>query len=66
MTKPIEVAIREFNDNLVNLVNGSGLPPFVIAQSLRLVLAEIDALAESNYRQALEAYNSDGEASADV
>lgn len=43
MEKPITVARQEFTQDLVNLVNSSGLPAFVMRQSL----AQMDqALAE--------------------
>lgn len=34
MNKPITVARQEFSEALVNLVNNSGLPAFVMRQSL--------------------------------
>ena len=48
MNKPITVARQEFTENLVNLVNNSGLPAFV----MRSALSQIDtALAQLEAQQ---------------
>lgn len=48
MNKPITVARQEFTQSLVNLVNNSGLPAFVMRQSL----AQMDqALAQLEQAQ---------------
>lgn len=48
MEKPITVARHEFTESLVNLVNTSGLPAFVMRQSL----AQMDqALAQLEQAQ---------------
>ena len=48
MNKPITVARQEFTQDLVNLVNSSGLPAFVMRQSL----AQMDqALAQLEQAQ---------------
>lgn len=48
MEKPITVARQEFTQSLVNLVNSSGLPAFVMRQSL----AQMDqALAQLEQAQ---------------
>lgn len=48
MEKPITVARQEFTQDLVNLVNNSGLPAFVMRQSL----AQMDqALAQLEQAQ---------------
>lgn len=57
MQKPLEIAYEEFVRRLVETVNGSGLPPFVVAQCLRAVLSEVDALAKQHYEQAKEKYS---------
>ncbi|MDO5131453.1 MAG: hypothetical protein Q4D81_00540 [Eubacteriales bacterium] len=59
--KPIEILTHEFNKNLIELINNSGLPPVFIVQALRLVLVEVEAAAESMYKQAMEIYNKETE-----
>lgn len=52
--KPFEIAFSEFNNNLVKLIETSSLPPAVIAQSLQLVLGQVNQAAEAMYRKAVE------------
>lgn len=52
--RPIEILYAEFKDNMINLVNNSGLPPFIIAQVLESLLYEVKNLEKANYENALE------------
>lgn len=56
-TKPMEVAHRDFTDTIAQVINNSGLPAFVVAQTLKLILVEVQSVEESAYKQALEEYN---------
>lgn len=54
MEKPITVARQEFIENIVKLINESGLPPFVISPILKETLSQIDALAQQQYESDLK------------
>lgn len=56
MKKPIELAVSDFNTSLVNLINNSGLPAFIIVQSLQSVLVDVNRIAEENLQKAREDY----------
>ncbi len=49
MSKPITVLKEEFVEALVKLVNGSGLPMFVIESVLKDIIAEVHAGAQHQY-----------------
>ena len=57
MQKPLEILYEEFAQRLVETVNESGLPPFIVSQCLRSVLSEVDYLVKQHYEQAKEKYN---------
>lgn len=50
MDKPITVARIEFIDKLVELVNNSGLPSFVIMPVLDDALREMKRITDEQYR----------------
>lgn len=52
--KPFELAFSDFNKSLFKLVNESNLPPVVIAQSLQLILIQVNQAAETMYKKAQE------------
>lgn len=56
MNKPFDLALYDFNQSLVNLINTSGLPAVVLAQSLQNALAEVNKIAEQNLASARQAY----------
>lgn len=56
MDKPIEIAVNDFNIGLVDLINNSGLPAFIVAQSLKGALNDVSRIAEQNLQKAREAY----------
>lgn len=59
MDKPFDLALHDFNMSLVNLINGSGLPAAVLAQSLQNALTEVNRIAEQNLQRARQAYEAD-------
>lgn len=59
MIKPIELAVHEFNQALIKLVNESNLPAFIIAQSLQGVMYEVNKIAEESLKKAMEQYESE-------
>ena len=56
MNKPITVARQEFAEKLVNIINESNLPAFVIAESLRSAVTEVDKLAQAQYEHDKKAW----------
>ena len=61
MNKPFDLAIYDFNQSLVNLINKSGLPAVVLAQSLQNALTEVNKIAEQNLAAARQAYEAEKE-----
>lgn len=59
--RPVEILYVEFKNNLVNLVNNSGLPPFIISQILESILYEVRNIEKANYEQALKEENQNNE-----
>lgn len=59
--RPVEILYEEFKNNLVTLVNNSGLPPFIISQVLESVLHEVRNIEKANYEQALKEENQNNE-----
>jgi len=59
MNKPFDLAVYDFNQSLVNLINSSGLPAVVLAQSLQNALTEVNKIAEQNLASARQAYEAD-------
>ena len=51
MTKPLTVARQEFAENIVELINNSGLPAFVALEILKSCEAELNTLAQKQYEQ---------------
>lgn len=56
MEKPITIKRAEFNAKVAQAINESGLPAFVIADSLSAILAQINNLAQAQYQNDLQAY----------
>ncbi len=56
MEKPLTVAREEFVTNLVNLVNESGLPMFVVLDVLKSAVSEVQEAAKLQYEKEKEAY----------
>lgn len=47
MPKSINVAYADFKENLVKLVNESGLPMFMVAECMTLVLDRVQQVAQA-------------------
>lgn len=43
---------REFKENLVKVINESGLPAFIIKPTLKEILEQVNALEQQQYEQA--------------
>lgn len=56
MEKPIEILVDDFNSSLVSLINNSGLPAFIVMQSLQAALNDVSRIAEQNLQKARETY----------
>ncbi len=56
MDKPITIARQEFMDNLVKLINESGLPAFVLTPIMTGMTQKIAELEQQQYESDLEAY----------
>lgn len=54
--KPLSVARKEFMDEVVKLVNESGLPLFVIEPILKELHGVVQMEAENQYQREKEAY----------
>jgi hypothetical protein len=61
MQKPITVAREEFIETMINTINESGLPAFVIADILTDLLSAINELKVQQYKKDLEAYKAEPE-----
>ena len=51
ISKPITVARQEFAENIVELINNSGLPAFVALEILKSCEVELNTLAQKQYEQ---------------
>ena len=56
MDKPITIARQDFIEDVVGLINGSGLPAFVIIDSLEALLPALRTQAEQQYQADLAKY----------
>ena len=56
MNKPITVARHDFIQQVVDLVNNSGLPAFSVVDILKAVINQMNPLVEAQYKKDLEAY----------
>ena len=56
MERPLSVAREDFVNELVNLVNNSGLPMFVVLDVLKGALEEVKDAAARQYEQEKKAY----------
>jgi hypothetical protein len=49
MQKPLTVAHQDFKDSMVCLINNSGLPAFILADTLSGFVRDLNALAKQQY-----------------
>ena len=56
MKKPITILYEEFKQDLINLVNNSGLPPFVVEPVIKEVYLEVKQSAKQQYEKDIQEY----------
>jgi len=56
MKKPITMRYEEFKQDLINLVNNSGLPPFVIEPVIKEVYLEVKQSTKQQYEKDVQEY----------
>lgn len=56
MEKPLSIKREEFGKGLIGLINECGLPPFVVAEMMRSVTAEVERLAAQQLEQDRKAW----------
>lgn len=54
MDKPIVIRRQEFIEELINLINGSGLPAFAVIDVLNDCSRNLQPLVEAQYMAALD------------
>lgn len=57
MNKPSSISYREFQTNLMNTINNSGLPAFVMIPLVQDTLRQLKQLEEQQYKIDVEEYN---------
>lgn len=57
MNKPITVAAEEFHNDLIDLINNSGLPFFIIESMMKDLMQEIHSASEKQLMIDKEKYN---------
>lgn len=61
MDKPITVARQDFMESLVQLINNSGLPAFMIADIFELTLPSLRTQAQQQYENDKSSYEKEGD-----
>ena len=56
MTKPITVERQEFIDSVVNIINASPLPSFVVLDALKTIIPSLEANLKREYETDAMAY----------
>lgn len=51
MNKPLTIARQEFTENIVEAINNSELPFFVVSDILKSALVEVDKMAQAQYQR---------------
>lgn len=57
MEKPTSVVYQEFRENLVRLINSSGLPAFIIEPVLKETLDEVIKIKQTQFEKDMIAWN---------
>lgn len=57
VAKPITVAREEFKQNILQLCENSGLPPFIVEDVLKYFLEQIHIAAIEQYKRDKEEYD---------
>lgn len=50
MNKPFSMVFKEFEQNMANLINNSGLSPFIVKLVLKNYLNEINNITKNQYQ----------------
>lgn len=50
MNKPFSMVFKEFEQNMANLINNSGLSPFIVELVLKNYLNEINNVTKNQYQ----------------
>lgn len=58
MNKPISVVYEDLKHDIADLINNSGLPPFVLESVIKDFLVEISDVAKRQYEYDKEQYDS--------
>ena len=61
MEKPIIIKRQEFINDMVVLIEQSGLPAFVIMEVLNMCAREVEPLIQKQYEAAKELFEKEGE-----
>ena len=56
MNKPLTIARQEFAQALVELINNSGLPAFIMSDLVNQAKTELDKLANAQYEADVKAW----------
>lgn len=56
MEKPITVKRHDFIQSIVDLINNSGLPAFMVMEILKACINEMEPMVNSQYEKDLKAY----------
>lgn len=56
MNKPLTVMRQEFAEQMVDTINNSGLPAFVMLEVVEKCASELSALTNQQYKQDKQAY----------
>ena len=59
--KPLTVMREEFVDNLINLINSSGLPFFIVLDVMKSAQTEVQEAAKKQYEEDLKKYSESSE-----
>lgn len=57
MEKPTSIVYQEFRENLVRLINSSGLPAFIIESVLKETLDEVTKIKQTQFEKDMIAWN---------
>ena len=56
MNKPLTIARQEFTQEIVDAINRTEIPMFVIADILKSALAEVNSMAQAQYEADVKAW----------
>lgn len=56
MEKPTILKLREAEESIINLINSSGLPVFVLKPSIEKICRQLEILEEQEFQKEKEIY----------